>query len=68
MHTLSLHDALPIFKRPKNVLSNAFNSKDKQKLTQLIDRGYLEPITAHPNAKGHADIANKLIAHLDRYQ
>lgn len=55
-------------KRPKNVLSNAFNSKDKQKLTQLIERGYLEPVTAHPNAKGHADIANKLIAHLEQYK
>jgi hypothetical protein len=55
-------------KRPKNVLSNAFNSKDKEKLTQLIDRGYLAETTAHPNTKGHADIADKLIAHITKYQ
>ena len=55
-------------KRPKDVLNNAFNTKDKQKLTQLIERGYLEPVTAHPNTKGHADIANRLIAHLNKYQ
>jgi hypothetical protein len=55
-------------KRPKNFLSNAFNTQDKQKLSKLADRGYVEPITVHPNAKGHADIASKLIAHLERYQ
>ena len=52
----------------RKIISNPFNNDDRQKLTPLIDKGYLAKTTAHPSAMGHQDIANKLIAHIDRYQ
>jgi hypothetical protein len=54
--------------RPQQILSNPFDHQDQHKLDQLIDLGYLNARHAHPSAKGHADIAERLIQYINLHQ
>jgi hypothetical protein len=48
----------------ETVLSNPYSSDDKGKLQGLVQLDYLSQKHAHPTAKGHKDIANKLIEYM----
>jgi hypothetical protein len=52
---------------PQNILSNPYAMHDKEKLKQLTDLELLNPVHGHPSAKGHKDIADRLITHLNKF-
>lgn len=51
----------------QNILSNPYAGHDREKLQQLTDLGYLNAKHGHPSNKGHNDIANRLIKHLQQF-
>lgn len=53
---------------PEKILSNPYDAQDREKLKKLTDLGYLNRVHGHPSAKGHADIAKRLITHLESYK
>ena len=48
------------------VLSNPYSKDDRAKLSELVKLGYLSKAHAHPTAKGHRDIATRLINYINQ--